>query len=240
MGMSEFHRVGSLLLICGAVFLGACEYTSRPDNPVERRFTWLSFLAGEDLKESCRSFAPPRYRFVFNAIYSEQVRTYDINGLPDGGGGMIDAEILSAELSPNFLVYFPYWPWAGKRAVAQLNGVEMSVLRQSLEASGFYNSLPIGKILDSHSFYWAVSACEGSRFYFNAWSHPSAEFANIRFADLLQRFDGTGIAFPEVRALSAEESEFRPRPAVAQNDATGYFRFFAQVLRDGLRAAAQP
>jgi len=240
MHKSNFYRAGSLLLVCGVIFLSACDYAGRPDSAVERRFTWLSFLAGEDLRESCRNHAPPRYRFVFNAIFSEQVRTYDINGLPNGGGGMIDAEILSAELSPNFLAHFPYWPWSGKRAVAQLNAVEMTLLRSSLEASGFFKRPPVGKILDSHSFYWAVSACEGNRFHFNAWSHPSPEFANIRFAEILQRFDGTKIALPEIRELSAEEREYRPRPAVAQHNNPGYFRFFAEIQQDGLRAAARP
>ncbi len=238
----SIHRwIGSLLLLCGVVILSACEYSGRPDNAFERRFTWLSFLAGEDLKESCRNHAPPRYRFVFNAIYSEHVRTYDINGLPDGGGGMIDAEVLSAELNDGFLVHFPFWPWSGKRAVAQLNAVEMNMLRDSLEASGFFASPPVGKILDSHSFYWAVSACEGNRFHFNAWSHPSPEFANIRFIEILQRFDGTGVALPDVRELSPEEREFRPRPAIAFNDNNeGYFRFFAEIRPDGLRASARP
>lgn len=90
------HRAGSLLLVCGFLFLTACNYTGRPDNAVERRYTWFSYLAGDDLRESCRSHAPPRYRFVYNAIYSEQVRTYEINSLSDDGGDMIDAEVLSA------------------------------------------------------------------------------------------------------------------------------------------------
>ena len=56
------HRAGSLLLVCGLLFLTACNYTGRPDNAVERRYTWFSYLAGDDLRESCRSHAPPRYR----------------------------------------------------------------------------------------------------------------------------------------------------------------------------------
>jgi len=228
------------ILCCTALVLSACEYVERPDNVVERRFTWFSYLAGEDLKESCRTHGPPRYRFIYNAIFSEQVRTYEINGFPDGGGGMIDAEILSSEVSPGFLVRFPFWPWSGKRAVGEINEVEMKLLRTSLDASGFSDSPPVGEILDSHSFYWLVSACEGNRFHFNVWVHPSPEFANIRFAEILQRLDGTQVALPEARDLPAEETEFRPRPAVAQDAGLGYFRFFAEILRDGLRAAAQP
>ncbi|MFP6690562.1 MAG: hypothetical protein VCD31_14795 [Alphaproteobacteria bacterium] len=227
-----------LLMFCAALVLGACEYVERPENAAERRFTWFSYPAGEDLKESCRSHGPPRYRFIYNAIFSEQVRTYEINGLPDGGGGMIDAEILPSKVSPDFLLHFPNWPWSGKRAVAQLNDVGMNFLRTSLEASGFFDSPPLGKILDSHSFYWLVSACEGNRFHLNAWVHPSPEFANIRFVDVLHRLGGTKVALPKARDLPAEETEFRPRPAVAQDG--GYFRFFAEIVPDGLRAAAWP
>ena len=228
-----------VLLFCAALVLGACEYVERPDNVVERRFTWFSYLAGEDLKESCRSHAPPRYRFVYNAIFSEQVRTYEINGFPDGGGGMIDVEILSSEVSPDFLLHFPNWPWSGKRAVAQLNDVELKMLHTSLEASGFFDSPSLGKVLDSHSFYWLVSACEGNRFHLNAWVHPSPEFDNIRFVKVLQRLDGTKTDLPGARHLAAEETEFRPKPAVAQ-ESGGYFRFFAEITPDGLRAAARP
>ena len=37
---------------------------------------------------------------------------------------------------------------------------------------GKCSSPPVGEILDSHSFYWLVSACEGNRFHFNVWVHP--------------------------------------------------------------------
>jgi len=238
---SKFGRMqGLLLLFCAVLVLGACEYVERPENAFERRFTWFSYLSGEDLKESCRTHGPPRYRFIYNAIFTEQVRIYEINGFPDDGGGMIDAEVLSSDVSPEFLQLFPNWPWSGKRAVAEVNDVEMKLLRTSLEASGFYDSTPVGKILDSHSFYWLVSACEGNRFHFNAWAYPSPEFDNLRFVDVLRRLDGTRIALPETRELPPEESEFRPKPAVAWDGSAGYSRFFAEILSDGLRAAAQP
>ena len=153
-----------LLMFCAALVLGACEYAERPENAAERRFTWFSYLASEDLKESCRSHAPPRYRFIYNAIFSEQVSTYEINGLPDGGGGMIDAEILSSKVSPDFLLHFPNWPWSGKHAVVRLYDVEMNLLRTSLEASGFFDSPSLGKILDSHSFYCTSAFAKATAF----------------------------------------------------------------------------
>ncbi len=151
---------------------------------------------------------------------------------------MIDAEVLAAELNPGFLVHFPFWPWSGERAVTQMNDVEMKKLRVSLEASGYFGNPPVGTILDSNSFYWLVASCEGNRFHYNAWVHPSPEFDGLKFVETLWRFDGTKVEIPEARALTLEEKEFRPRPARAQE--SGYFRFFVEVQPDGLRMAARP
>jgi hypothetical protein len=228
----------SLAFLCCAVLLGACDYAGKPDNAVERRFTWFSYLAGEDVRQSCRSHAPPRYRFVYNGIFTEYIRTYELNGLPGGDGGMLDGEILSAEVAPGFLAHFPYWPWSGKRSVVQVNGTEMKLLRRALEDSGYDHAPPVGTVLDSHSNYWMVSSCEGNRFHFNAWVHPSPAFDDIRFTEILAGLDGLNSAFPPPRPLTPEEAEYRPRPARAQE--AGYFRFFAEVTHDGLRIAARP
>ena len=83
--LESYRRTGALLgLICCAFVFTACEYSGRPDNAVERRFTWFSYLSAEDIKESCRSHAPPRYRFIYNAFYIEHVRSYEFNGLSGG------------------------------------------------------------------------------------------------------------------------------------------------------------
>ena len=105
---------------------------------------------------------------------------------------MIDAKILSSEVSLDFLVRFAFWSWSGERAIGEVNEVEMNLLRASLETSGFSDSPLVGEILDSHSFYWLFSACEGKRFHFNVWVYPSPEFANMRFAEIL--LDGQRVA----------------------------------------------
>ena len=97
-------------------FLSLASYSLPPVIIRADRVTRLSrAILGSDLRESCRSHTPLRYRFAYNGIYSEQVRTYEINGLSDDGVGMIDAEVLSAELSPSFLSNFPNWPWSRAR-----------------------------------------------------------------------------------------------------------------------------
>ena len=194
-----------------------------------------------DLKESYRAHAPPRYRFIYNAIYSEQVRTYEINGLPDGGGGMIDAEVLSAEVSPDFLVHFPFWPWSGKRAVAELNDVEMKLLRTSLEASGFFDSPP-----RSARFSTLIRSI--------GWSAPVRATASTSMPGPIRRRNSpTCASLKSCAALTAPRSHSRKRancrPTKKSSAPSRQLRkmsgpaisaFFAEILHDGLRTAARP
>ena len=48
------------------------------DQPVIRKFTWFSYIGADDIREKCKYSSNPQYRFVYNGVYNEQVRTYDI------------------------------------------------------------------------------------------------------------------------------------------------------------------
>lgn len=64
-----FAVLGILLLV-----LGACESLGE-DHPFNRKFNWFDHLGGADIRAACQ---PDRYRFIYNGIYMEQVRSYDI------------------------------------------------------------------------------------------------------------------------------------------------------------------
>ncbi len=60
------------LFLCAALaapllVLSACTYRGESDNPVVRRFTWFSYLNGDDIRAACRADTRERYRFVYNA-----------------------------------------------------------------------------------------------------------------------------------------------------------------------------
>ena len=87
---SRFRQVVMLLIL--SAIIAACTYQGDSvtgfgsDHPVVRKFTWFSYVGGEDIRAACRLGTRDRYRFVYNAVYEEQVRSYDLMAAPESGG----------------------------------------------------------------------------------------------------------------------------------------------------------
>ena len=75
--LSKYICFRVLLVATVVLLLSGCERLGE-DHPVTRKLTWFSHLGGRDIRNSCVTGAPDRYRFVYNGIYVEQVRSYDI------------------------------------------------------------------------------------------------------------------------------------------------------------------
>ena len=64
----------------------------RPDSnveqPIVRSFHWFSYVGGDDIRAACSRDGRNRLRLIYNAIYDEQVRAYEIFLQPDGTAGM--------------------------------------------------------------------------------------------------------------------------------------------------------
>src|SRR5512139_345108 len=73
-----------------AIGLTGCAYHSTGnlgagssiDNPVERKFTWFSYLDAADIRNSCAAGGPDQYRLVYNGQYDNHVRTYEVTSTP--------------------------------------------------------------------------------------------------------------------------------------------------------------
>jgi hypothetical protein len=83
--------------IFAAAFGLACAVAStasaqRPDRnveqPIVRSFNWFSYVGGEDIRSACVPGGRNRLRLVYNALWEEQVRVYDIFLQPDGTAGL--------------------------------------------------------------------------------------------------------------------------------------------------------
>src|SRR5471030_2703718 len=66
-------RSGSLGLVLLASLAG-CSL----DNPLGRSLGWFSYLDAADIRDSCAGGTGERYRLVYNAVWGEQVRGYDV------------------------------------------------------------------------------------------------------------------------------------------------------------------
>ena len=73
-------------------FGSAAAWAQRPgasvEQPIVRSLNWFSYVAGDDIRAACRPGGRNRIRLVYNALWEEQVRTYEIFLQPDGTAGL--------------------------------------------------------------------------------------------------------------------------------------------------------
>jgi len=168
------------------------------DQPGARKFTWFSYVKGEDLRRTCVAGAPDRYRFVYNAVYVEQVRTYDMEPSPQPGSTRVTARVTEkANLAT--MVIDPsnpdvFEPWRAKKAIIDVPQAEMDRLKRALLSDGFSTKQAPRRAVTSIEFYWAVSACIDGRFHLNAWVWPNDDFNRASFPKMLFAWDMTGVA----------------------------------------------
>lgn len=176
-----------------AFVLGACAYTGAGD-PVSRKFTWFSYLNGDDIRQSCVAGGSDRYRFVYNGINVEQRRTYDLTvGTGPRGHPMAMRVIGTSDLS-SFSASDLFGPWRGTAADVWLPDSQLAEIERMMEQDGSFAGPPVGLRLPSAGFYWVVLACRGGRFYFDAYLWPGERFQKAQLPARLLAIDPTGAA----------------------------------------------
>lgn len=187
----------STVILAGLLATASCAYHGASDNPVGRNLTWFSYLNGDDIRAQCTAGAPDRYRFVYNGIYTEQVRSYDLTLAKDGADPLLDVKVLGrrGDLS-RLSIDSPaavFAPWSGQTEAVHLRPRDLTHLRDAMRAGGVFTPLSGRLELSSDDFYWVVSACRDGAFAFNAYRWPSARFEATAFPALLFAWDPTGI-----------------------------------------------
>ncbi len=200
----------NLLIGLILVALSACTYEGGGDQPVIRKFTWFSFVAGDDIAQQCHSLQGgkpkgERYRLVYNGVYNEQVRSYDITPAEKGRYQikihvMEEASLTSVTLDQTNPDLFK--PWRPKVSVTNLSASDIRILKKTLTNAGFFDSPPPSENLPSIGFYWVVSACIDGKFSQNAYLWPDKNFTQGQFEKLLSAWDFTDIPINPPRKTS--------------------------------------
>ena len=217
--------------------LGACTVAGPPHEPLTRELTWFGYLAGDDIRRACGLDGPDRYRFVYNAIYTEQVRSYDL--VDFGDGGELETNVFGRIELARVLLSNPLPSWFGETSRATLSPWDVATIVTALQESGFDDPPPVGTRLDSGNFYWIVLACRGGRFHFNAYAPPSDQFEQIRFLEPLLAHDNTGIAVNPVRDRPVRGMD-RPGRPQAESAASGGPHFSFKVSELGIIYQSSP
>ena len=207
------------ILISGCLILGACASLGE-DHPITRKFNWFAHLGGEEIRRACQAGAPDRYRFVYNGIYVEQVRSYDIlatnapayHRLKVAVAEKADiSEIITELARPD--IFQPWRPRIGSRI---LSADTVRNIKTVLDGDKFFSSAPPERGISSIEFYWGVSACLAGEFRYNAYVWPSERFRKLAFPALLKSWDKTQISINPPRKASEfdvygtyQQEEFR-------------------------------
>lgn len=202
-------RVLPFLLGLSAALLGACADVGQVDTPLVGRLAWFAFLGGEDIRNQCRPGEPARYRFVYNAVFDEQVRSYDLTRTADGAS--LDIRVPPAGASPLRLKGFSNEFGPRARVTRTIGTDTYRAIARQLEDDGFGGPTPTGRNFPSWDFYWIVAACAEGRFHIYGWQNGTPEFTALKFPALLFAQDTTGAPVNPVRSNTYADYQTRIR-----------------------------
>ena len=222
-------------VVVAAFAVTGCEYAGPSDDPVARNFSWFDYVGAENLKAACGPGASDRLRFVYNGVYDEQIRSYDVRVLPGGRGASLsswargDGDLTRGVEITNLLS-----PWKGTRVNSVIDPQTLANLKSALRSDRFRAFKPVGLRLPSNEFYWVVTGCLDGRFHANAWLYPSDRYKSLKFPAILVQQDKTGVEFnPAVPVGQRDEDSTRHESDRNVSDHV----FWIQLGPNGIRGA---
>ncbi|MFM8991022.1 MAG: hypothetical protein ACKOUS_15700, partial [Alphaproteobacteria bacterium] len=142
--------------IAASLLLAAC--APQPgglSDPIRRKAQWHATAGGEDLRGSCTAGAPSRWRLVYNAVWDEQVRVYDLEALPRGEGARLVATVFEGapRVLQAYLSQLRGQP-ATRVAESRIPASQLASLLRAIDEAGFARRPEDGKRLASGDFHW--------------------------------------------------------------------------------------
>jgi hypothetical protein len=203
----KFPSTVAFLLMLGAAAPAVAQRTDRGvDQPVVRSFNWFGHVGGEDIRAACQPGTRSHIRLVYNALWEEQVRVYDVFPQPDGTAGL-DIGVLADQGNVAQLLLSTAGdvtaPWQMKKGQRLLSAAETTDLMGALQASAAFGPARDGLRLPDNDFWWTVSSCRNGVWGFQAYHYPTDGFATEK----LYAWDNVPVAINKPRRL--EPAEFR-------------------------------
>jgi hypothetical protein len=188
--------------------LGGCQpFEGGLDYLPTRVVSWFGYNDAVDIRRGCTPGSADRLRLIYNAVFREQARSYDIVREPQATQASIESRVYPDQgfQFSGAITIDPANIGANFRPLVvngTLTAEELRRLLQALDQDGFSGPSPRGKVLNSWDFFWIVAGCVNGQFHYHAWTRTDREFASLRFPGVVQQLDRTGFAFNSVRAVS--------------------------------------
>lgn len=161
-----------LLVLCMTLLAQGCAARGPASDPVGRVLSWFSYMNGDDLRSACARGATDRYRLIYNARWTGQVRSYDLvaaRPLPgtQGHSVPVDAKLMARSFTPAPLL---------NAYLDRLNGGDATQVEEVRLAPDSFRALE-GAILEiasrpggegswlrSDRYFWLVMGCRDGVF----------------------------------------------------------------------------
>jgi hypothetical protein len=233
-------RLAPVVALGLVLFSAATAFAQRAnrnvDTPVVRSLNWFGYVGGDDIRAACTPGGRNHIRLVYNALWEEQVRTYEIFLQPDGTAGLNFGVLADQGDVSNFLVGSGgdvLNPWRMRQGQRLLGAGETRQLMGLLQASAAFGPPRDGLRLPDNDFWWTVASCRNGVWGFQAYHYPTDGFANVKFAEQLFAWDNVKV--PVNRPRKLEPAEFR-RDFDSKSAQRGRGdRWMLVVGKDGLR-----
>jgi hypothetical protein len=172
----------------------ACSYRGGDiGDPLVRKSQWFSFVDGEDIRASCAAGTPDRFRLVYNAVYDEQLRIYEVDSLRR----LLVIRIVGRGEAARLSFQDPAAPWRAHEEKVQLDQTTYDRLVASFAQGGMFSPPPVGLDLPSRSYHWVAALCRNGAYGLTAWKYPSPAFDAMGFDRNLFALDPSGVPVRE-------------------------------------------
>ena len=225
---------------CLTLIAASSAMAQRPDRnveaPIARSANWFAYVGGNDIRAACQPGGRNRIRLIYNALYEEQVRTYEVFLQPDGTAGMTMGVLADQGNVSNLTIGSAadvLGPWSMKRGERLLSVAETRELVGLLEASAAFGPPRDGLKLPDNDFWWTVASCRDGVWGFQAYHYPTDGFANVKFAERLFAWDNVPV--PVNRPRKLEPSNLRRDWNAPMYHSGSANRWILVVGKDGLR-----
>lgn len=182
-----------------AILVSAC--VAPNDGLVGGRLTWFGYVSGDDMRRSCAQSTLERYRVVFNAEYTKQVRTYDI--LQNGKGATLRGKVFRGSLTVDAAFSSAVQGLIGRSGERPLDATAFVAFKRAVAtAKPYLADDPV--FLRSDSYYWVVLHCDRGRIIARAFTGPAEHLENLAFRRFLLDRDPTGVPVRVQRPVPAD------------------------------------
>lgn len=224
--------LGALLL---ALLATGCASRGAVDNAVLRTATWFAYVDGEDMKRRCAAGDGPRLRLVYNAIWGEQVATWDVFPSAAGDGGIVVFRRFAGGILGDLDFARLQGVLRGLGGVherADLTPQRFRGLFAVADRTFAVPGLPAGSFLRSDSYYAVLATCTASgAVRYAAWSSDGVRLVDLPLLALLREGSRSAASLVDDRPLGLP-----PRPgdsAGRHRDGRGEGAVFVLQLGEG-------